>query len=218
MGPTKHRQRIGAVNQSPKGMGSGKLLSVPLQVSQNTRIQLRGAVSSGGSIYRDNCRPCARAFSQYREFALPYEASIPCRAHCCTTINAFIIIVQHGVHQMFLSVLRDILQTRPERHRARLQTHSLECIIDMWHPQTDLSGILSVGMAEITLLHSTLLEHINSNVQMSPVHLSYNSGGKHVRNPPQGRLALPNRHFNPFRAVEPYHVLMADGCSSTLST
>ncbi|KAL4997477.1 pyridoxal phosphate-dependent transferase, partial [Aspergillus recurvatus] len=91
-----------------------------------------------------------------------------------------------------------------------------DVISDMWHPQTNPSGILSVGMAENTLLHEKLLKYIHANVQLSPVHLTYNNGS-------MGSIALRkavshflNRHFNPFRPVEPRHVLMTNGCSSAI--
>ncbi|CAG7918900.1 unnamed protein product [Penicillium olsonii] len=91
-----------------------------------------------------------------------------------------------------------------------------DIISDMWHPQTNPSGILSVGMAENTLLHDFLLEFIHANVKLTAAHLTYNNG-------PTGSNALKgalshflNRHFNPYRQVEPAHVLVTNGCSSAI--
>lgn len=91
-----------------------------------------------------------------------------------------------------------------------------EIISDMWHPQINPGGILSVGMAENTLLHDTLLEYIHANFQLNAKHLTYNNGsmGSHdLRNAVSHFL---NRHFSPFRPVLPSHVLITNGCSSAI--
>lgn len=91
-----------------------------------------------------------------------------------------------------------------------------DIISDMWHPQSNPSGYLSVGMAENTLLHDTLLEYINANVHLSAEHLTYNNGsmGSHALRKAVAHFL--NRHFNPLRPVEPRHILMTNGCSSAI--
>lgn len=91
-----------------------------------------------------------------------------------------------------------------------------DIISDMWHAEKNPSGYLSVGMAENTLLHDTLLEYINSNTKLSTEHLTYNNGsmGSHVLRKAVSHFL--NRHFNPFRPVEPSHVLVTNGCSSAI--
>jgi hypothetical protein len=42
-----------------------------------------------------------------------------------------------------------------------------DIISDMWHPENNPDGYLSVGMAENTLLHSTLVEYIRANLDIS---------------------------------------------------
>jgi aspartate/methionine/tyrosine aminotransferase len=71
-------------------------------------------------------------------------------------------------------------------------------------------------MAENTLLHSTLVEYIRANLGISAQHLSYNNGsmGSHALRKAVSHFL--NRHFHPFRAVEPTHVLMTNGCSSAI--
>ncbi|KAE8146356.1 pyridoxal phosphate-dependent transferase [Aspergillus avenaceus] len=91
-----------------------------------------------------------------------------------------------------------------------------DVINDMWHPQDNASGTLSVGLAENTLLHDTLLEYINSNVQLSAEHLTYNNGSMGSKALRKAVSHFLNRHFNPFRLVEPSHVLMTNGCSSAI--
>ncbi|KAL4947214.1 1-aminocyclopropane-1-carboxylate synthase [Aspergillus filifer] len=91
-----------------------------------------------------------------------------------------------------------------------------DIISDMWDPEENPNGYLSVGMAENTLLHSTLVDYIHDNLEISAKHLTYNTGS-------MGSIALRkavshflNRHFNPVHPVEPAHVLMTNGCSSAI--
>ncbi len=91
-----------------------------------------------------------------------------------------------------------------------------DVISDMWHPQTNPSGILSVRMAENTLLHDKLLEYIHANIHLSPAHLTYNNGSMGSNALRRAVSHFLNRHFNPFRPVEPSHILMTNGCSSAI--
>ncbi|KAL2803026.1 pyridoxal phosphate-dependent transferase [Aspergillus granulosus] len=91
-----------------------------------------------------------------------------------------------------------------------------DIISDMWHPLKNPSGYLSVGMAENTLLHSELLEYIHANLHLSAEHLTYNNGSMGSNALRKAVSHFLNRHFNPFRPVEPAHVLMTNGCSSAI--
>lgn len=91
-----------------------------------------------------------------------------------------------------------------------------DVISDMWHGQNNPSGILSVGMAENTLLHDTLLEYIHKNFQLSAGHLTYNDGSMGSNALRKAVSHFLNRNFNPFRPVEPCQVLMTNGCSSAI--
>ncbi|KAJ5121704.1 aspartate aminotransferase [Penicillium atrosanguineum] len=91
-----------------------------------------------------------------------------------------------------------------------------DIISDMWHPDSNAEGILSVGMAENTLLHTTLLEYINANSKLSPMHLTYNNGSMGSNALRDAVSHFVNRHFKPFRKVEPSHILMTNGCSSAI--
>ncbi|OJI97000.1 hypothetical protein ASPVEDRAFT_122161 [Aspergillus versicolor CBS 583.65] len=91
-----------------------------------------------------------------------------------------------------------------------------DVISNMWHPQTNPSGILSVGMAENTLLHDKLLSYIHANIHLTPTHLTYNNGSMGSNALRSAVSHFLNRHFNPFRPVEPAHILMTNGCSSAI--
>jgi aspartate/methionine/tyrosine aminotransferase len=91
-----------------------------------------------------------------------------------------------------------------------------DVISDMWHPQINPDGILSVGMAENTLLHDTLLEYIHDNARFTAALLTYNNGSTGSKALRKSVSHFLNRHFNPFRPVEPNHILMTNGCSSAI--
>ncbi|KAL5050860.1 hypothetical protein BDW71DRAFT_194565 [Aspergillus fruticulosus] len=77
-----------------------------------------------------------------------------------------------------------------------------DIISDMWHPLKNPAGYLSVRMAENTLLHTE--------------HLSYNNGSMGPNTLRKAVSHFLNRHFDPFRPVEPAHVLITNGCSSAI--
>ncbi|OJJ65762.1 hypothetical protein ASPBRDRAFT_201546 [Aspergillus brasiliensis CBS 101740] len=91
-----------------------------------------------------------------------------------------------------------------------------DIISDLWHDQLNPSGFVSVGMAENTLLHDELLEYIQANARFSPRHLTYNDGSMGSKELRTAVSHFVNRHFNPFRPVEPQHILMTNGCSSAI--
>ena len=91
-----------------------------------------------------------------------------------------------------------------------------DIISNMWHPNTNPDGILSVGMAENTLLHDVLLEYIQANFQPTAAHLTYNNGSMGSDALKKAVSHFLNKHFAPFRPVEPAHILMTNGCSSAI--
>ncbi|KAL4733013.1 pyridoxal phosphate-dependent transferase [Aspergillus similis] len=91
-----------------------------------------------------------------------------------------------------------------------------DIISDMWHAEKIPNGYLSVGIAENTLMHSTLVEYIHDDLNISAQHLSYNNGSMRTNALRKAVSHFLNRHFNPFRPVEQCHVLMTNGCSSAI--
>jgi len=91
-----------------------------------------------------------------------------------------------------------------------------DIISDMWHPETNPGGILSVGMAENTLMHDMLLEYIRSNFRPTAAHLTYNNGSMGSKELRKAVSNFLNKHFSPFRPVEPSHVVVTNGCSSAI--
>ncbi|PWY93052.1 PLP-dependent transferase [Aspergillus sclerotioniger CBS 115572] len=91
-----------------------------------------------------------------------------------------------------------------------------DILSNLWDPETNPSGILSVGVAESTLLHDTLVEYINANIHLSTKHLTYNNGSMGSNALRASISHFLNRHFNPIQPVEPGHILVTNGCSSAL--
>ncbi|KAJ5107391.1 hypothetical protein N7456_004066 [Penicillium angulare] len=113
-----------------------------------------------------------------------------------------------------------VVETFSTRGQAAVELGSKritwDVISDMWHPDSNAEGILSVGMAENTLMHNTLLEYINANSKISAVHLTYNNGSMGSNALRDAVSHFVNRHFKPARQVEPSHILMTNGCSSAI--
>ncbi|PYI08375.1 PLP-dependent transferase [Aspergillus sclerotiicarbonarius CBS 121057] len=91
-----------------------------------------------------------------------------------------------------------------------------DIISNKWDPETNPSGILSVGMAENTLLHDTLLQYIHTNMHLSADHLTYNNGSMGSNALRAAISHFLNRRFNPFHPVQPRHILVTNGCSSAI--
>ncbi|OOF93287.1 hypothetical protein ASPCADRAFT_7519 [Aspergillus carbonarius ITEM 5010] len=91
-----------------------------------------------------------------------------------------------------------------------------DILSNLWDPETNPSGIVSVGVAENKLLHDTLLEYINANTHLSTRHLTYNNGSMGSNALRQALSHFLNRHFHPIHPVEPQHILVTNGCSSAL--
>ncbi|KAM0255721.1 hypothetical protein ACHAQJ_005475 [Trichoderma viride] len=87
---------------------------------------------------------------------------------------------------------------------------------DLWDPDTNPSGILSLGVAENRLMHDTLSEHIHTKLALSNHAFTYgdgSSGSNHLRNSLSRFL---NKHFKPATPIEPAHISITNGCSAAI--
>lgn len=84
---------------------------------------------------------------------------------------------------------------------------------DIWHPETNPSGYISLGVAENSLMHEKLSGHIHKNLSLPTNEFTYGDGKKRLK----GTLArFLTRHFKPFNPIEPAHIAVTNGCSSAV--
>lgn len=92
-----------------------------------------------------------------------------------------------------------------------------EIIQDLWHSDTNPNGYVSLGLAENSLMHNKLVEHIHNNISLPAQALTYGDG------PPAGSKRLRNamakfltRHLKPVTPIESDHIFVTNGCSSSV--
>lgn len=84
---------------------------------------------------------------------------------------------------------------------------------DMYHAETNPSGYVSLGIAENTLMHDVLSQHIHKHMALPNEDFTYGDGKKQLR-AALGRFLA--RHFNPLVPVQPEHITVTNGCSSAV--
>lgn len=91
-----------------------------------------------------------------------------------------------------------------------------DIISNLWHPETNANGYVSVGVAENVMLHDVLLDFIHANVKLPSKFLTYNEGSMGSTPLKKAVSHFLNRHLNPVRPLEPRHIVMTNGCSSAV--
>lgn len=88
-----------------------------------------------------------------------------------------------------------------------------EVLQNIWDPQTNPDGFVSLGIAENVLLHDNLSQHIHEHMALSSQSFTYGDGKKRLKT---ALARFLTRHFNPVLKIEPSHLTIANGCSSAL--
>lgn len=84
---------------------------------------------------------------------------------------------------------------------------------DMWHPDVNPNGYVSLGLAENSLMHTRLSEHIHKNLALPTDEFTYGDGTKRLR----ATLArFLTKHLKPLTPFEPAHITVTNGCSSAI--
>lgn len=91
-------------------------------------------------------------------------------------------------------------------------------IKDLWDPAQNPSGYLSLGVAENTLLHETLVKHVRQHFDLSTQALTYGDGttGSHRLKEVLSRFLTRHLKALPGWEISPEHVTVTNGCSSSV--
>lgn len=90
-----------------------------------------------------------------------------------------------------------------------------DIISNLWHPESNPDGYVSLGLAENALMHNELRDFLNSQKLVDPqaAGFTYGSG-------PYGSKAIRaaiakfmNHHFKPFSPLQPDHIMVTNGVS-----
>ncbi|CAG7554310.1 unnamed protein product [Fusarium equiseti] len=92
----------------------------------------------------------------------------------------------------------------------------LDILCDLWHPETNPDGYVSLGIAENTLMHDELMQHITDNFSINSHSLTCGDGfsGSHrLRN----ILAkFINRNFNPHEPITKDQLIVTSGVGQAI--
>ncbi|GAO15583.1 uncharacterized protein UV8b_04755 [Ustilaginoidea virens] len=84
---------------------------------------------------------------------------------------------------------------------------------NIWHPEANPDGYVSLGVAENVLMHHALSERIHRAISLGSDDLTYGDGKKRLR---AALARFLTRHLHPAVAVQPSHLTVSNGCSSAL--
>jgi aspartate/methionine/tyrosine aminotransferase len=87
---------------------------------------------------------------------------------------------------------------------------------DLWNPDTNPFGILSLGIAENRLMHDTLSEHIHANLALSNHAFTYGDGASGFNHLRKSMSRFLNKHFTPAVPIDPAHISITNGCSAAI--
>ncbi|KAL7941309.1 pyridoxal phosphate-dependent transferase [Trichoderma barbatum] len=89
-------------------------------------------------------------------------------------------------------------------------------LLDLWDPDTNPSGIVSLGIAENTLMHDALSKHIHENLTLSNHAFTYGDGASGSNHLKKAMSRFLNKHLNPLTPIVPAHISVTNGCSSVV--
>ncbi|KAL2677171.1 hypothetical protein Neosp_010939 [[Neocosmospora] mangrovei] len=90
-----------------------------------------------------------------------------------------------------------------------------DVITNLWD-QSNPDGIVSLGVAENTLMHDVLKKHIHDNMALSNLAFTYGDGTTGTKRAKQAVSRFLTRQLKPFRDIEPAHISMTNGCSAAI--
>ncbi|KAH9871231.1 hypothetical protein IAQ61_005410 [Plenodomus lingam] len=93
-----------------------------------------------------------------------------------------------------------------------------EIISNPWHPETNPTGYVSLGVAENMLMHNELRDFINSKSLVDPhgKALTYGDGPSGSKPLLNALSAFLTRHLKPVTPIEPDHLVVTNGVTTTL--
>ncbi|KAL6366109.1 hypothetical protein LRP88_00205 [Fusarium phalaenopsidis] len=92
----------------------------------------------------------------------------------------------------------------------------LDVVCDLWHPETNPGGYVSLGVAENTLMHEEVIEHMTKNFSVDSHSLTYGDGfsGSHRLRDTIARFV--NRNFHPHEPVTKNQLLITSGVGQAI--
>ncbi|GKT49828.1 putative inactive dehydrogenase easA [Colletotrichum spaethianum] len=87
---------------------------------------------------------------------------------------------------------------------------------DLWDPEVNPTGYVSLGIAENTLMHDRLSAHIHSNLAVPNHSFTYGDGMTGSKRLKSSLARFLTERLKPATSIEPQHISVTNGCSSAI--
>ncbi|KAL2755384.1 hypothetical protein ACRALDRAFT_2041761 [Sodiomyces alcalophilus JCM 7366] len=94
----------------------------------------------------------------------------------------------------------------------------LDIVSNLWHPESNPGGYLSLGVAENTLMHDKLVHHITKNFSLNSHALTYGDSFSGSHGLKSAVAAFITRHFSSVQPVLPHHVVVTTGLGPAIES
>ncbi|OJJ62949.1 hypothetical protein ASPSYDRAFT_143268 [Aspergillus sydowii CBS 593.65] len=92
----------------------------------------------------------------------------------------------------------------------------LDVVCDLMHPETNPGGYVSLGVAENTVMHGEIIEHITKNFAVDSHSLTYGDGFSGSHRIREAIARFITRHFNPVNPVTKSQLLVTSGVGQAI--
>lgn len=121
-----------------------------------------------------------------------------------------------GQQEKMLSQSAYLLSLRARSSLRNTSNALWDILTDIWHPQSNPHGYVTLGVADNTLMQEQLLLRANSNFELSGRHLLLNDT---ITGSPQLKTAIAHllsRYLDPSKPLKPSHIIATNGVSSAI--
>lgn len=87
---------------------------------------------------------------------------------------------------------------------------------NLWHPETNPNGFVSLGVAENALMHDVLSQHIKTNLNPPNAAFTYGDGPRGSNRLRAAMARFLTKHLKPLQAIKSEHIVVTNGCTSAL--
>ncbi|KKF92614.1 putative inactive 1-aminocyclopropane-1-carboxylate synthase-like protein 2 [Ceratocystis platani] len=91
-----------------------------------------------------------------------------------------------------------------------------EVIANVWHPETNPSGFVSLGVAENSLMHDTLCDKLPAASDISTIAFTYGNGLSGSLRLRTALASFLNDKHSPATPILPAHIMLTNGCSAAI--
>jgi aspartate/methionine/tyrosine aminotransferase len=89
----------------------------------------------------------------------------------------------------------------------------MKILSNLYDAQTNPDGYVSLGIAENTLMHHVLIDHMHQNMKIPKLALTYGDGYKRLKN---AAARFLTRHFKPVTPIVPSHIHISNGLTPAI--